>query len=230
MVVEPFINKGLDQTLNITIQFSFGLPFELRLWELNANDCDEAFSDIVPRQVLFHVFEKACGLAVIVDGSSERRPKSRKVSASINRVMNVIPLGGFSSAVQFSCGKLPVNVSCSFSQASVTPDGVHPSVVMLTIKTSGTLASLTGSQHLWAIPSTLAFAGLLLPFGKRRRLRNCLAMLGLIVMGIYGAGCGGGSSSSHNIATPGSFNITIAATSGGAPAGKSVPLSVTIVR
>ncbi len=143
--------------------------------------------------------------------------------------LNVIPLGGFSQAVQFSCGTLPANVSCIFSQANVTPDGVHPSIVMLTVKTSGLLASRIGNGSLWAFTSTITLAGVLLPFGRRRRYKTTLGVLGLFVLALYGVGCGTGSSS-QNVAAPGSFTINVAATSGGAPAGKAVQLAVTIIR
>jgi hypothetical protein len=88
--------------------------------------------------------------------------------------LSVFPLGGFAQAVQFTCWTVPANVTCSFSQAQVTPDGVYPSNVTLTVNTSGTLAPNTGRSNLWAVTSTFALAGILLPFGKRKRWRSPL--------------------------------------------------------
>jgi large repetitive protein len=147
--------------------------------------------------------------------------------------LSVFPLGGFSQAVQFSCGTLPAHVSCSFSQAQVTPDGVHPSNVTLTVNTNGTLANNTGMSSLWAVTSTFALAGILVPFGKRKRWKISLSALFLIVVGLCGAGCGSGSSSANGGpggAPVGNFSFTISASSTGVATAKTVTLSVNIVK
>ena len=143
---------------------------------------------------------------------------------------NLVPLGGFAQPVQLSCGNLPANVSCTFSKSSVTLDGVNPSTVTLTISTMGAVAKLDDSRSLWPLSSAVALAGLLLPFGLRKRLKLSRIALCMAVLALCGAGCGGGATYNSNVAAAGSFTVNVAATSGAAPAAKSVPLTVTIVR
>lgn len=145
--------------------------------------------------------------------------------------LSVFPLGGFSQAVQFSCGTLPAHVTCTFSPSKVTPDGVHPSNIALTVNTNSLQASHTGKSGLWAVTSTLAVAGVLLPFGSRRRWKSSLAVLCLIGMVLVGVGCGSGSGSSNpNTAAVGTYTVTVAATSGASASAKSVSLTVNIVK
>ena len=141
--------------------------------------------------------------------------------------ISVFPLGGFTQAVQLSCGTLPMNVSCNFSQASVAPDGIHPSNVTLTINTSRLLASQGKSGRVWAATSTLAFGMVLLPFVGGRRLRAGLGMLVLLVAALAGSGCGGGSNS--NNAAAGNYTITVTAASAGVPNAKTAQVTVNIV-
>jgi len=144
---------------------------------------------------------------------------------------NLTPLGGFAQPVQFSCGTLPAHVSCSFSKSTVTLDGTNPTVVTLTINTVGTVAKLNDSYGVWPASSALVLAGLLLPFGLRKRFKLSRAALCLCVLVLCGAGCGGGGTTyNSNVASAGSFTLNVTASSGAAPAAKAVPLAVTIVR
>ena len=145
--------------------------------------------------------------------------------------LNIIPLGGFSQPVQVSCGSVPANVSCSFNPASITPDGVHPATIMLAIKTGGAVASKLGESRLWAATSTFGLAGLLLPFGwrKRRRVQTTVAVLGLIFVGLCIGGCSGGGSSSGS-ATAGSYTVTVNATAGAGTPTKSASMTVNIIK
>ena len=145
--------------------------------------------------------------------------------------LNIIPLGGFSQPVQASCGSVPANVSCSFNPASVTPDGVHPATIMLAIKTGGAVASKLGESRLWAATSTFGLAGLLLPFGwrKRRRVQTTVAALGLIFVGLCVGGCGGSGSGSGS-ATAGSYTVTVSASAGAGTPTKSVSMTVNIIK
>jgi Pro-kumamolisin, activation domain/Bacterial Ig-like domain (group 3) len=145
--------------------------------------------------------------------------------------LNIIPLGGFSQPVQVSCGSVPANVSCSFSPASITPDGVHPATITLAIKTGGAVASKAGEGRLWAATSTFGLAGLLLPFGwrKRRRVQTTVAALGLIFVGLCVSGCSGGGSSSGSAAA-GSYTVTVNATAGAGAPTKTASMTVNIIK
>lgn len=152
--------------------------------------------------------------------------------------LSVFPLGGFAQAVQFSCGTLPEKVSCTFSQSTVTPDGVHPSNVTLTVNTNSLSASRTGNTTLWALTSTFALAGVLLPLGGRRRIKTLLVVIGLVALGLTGVGCGSSNSTSSgssnstnrkNGAPVGTYTITVTATSTGST-GKTVALTVNIIK
>jgi hypothetical protein len=145
--------------------------------------------------------------------------------------LNIIPLGGFSQPVQASCATLPTNVSCSFTPQTVTPDGVHPATITLAIKTSGAVASRLGDSRLWAATSTFGLAGILLPFGwrKRRRVQSTVAALGLIFVGLCIGGCSSGGASSGGAAV-GSFTVNITASAGAGTTGKSVAMVVNIIK
>lgn len=142
--------------------------------------------------------------------------------------LNLIPLGGFAQTVQFSCGTLPANVSCGFSPASVTPDGVNPSTTTLTVKTSGALLSRAGNSAIWSVSATALPGGmLLLPLGRRRRINGTLALLGLLILLLAGLGCGGGSTMQTST-TPQTFTLNV--TSSGSAGSKTVPLVVNITK
>ncbi len=141
--------------------------------------------------------------------------------------ISVFPLGGFAQPVQLSCGMLPANVSCNFSQASVTPDGVHPSNATLTINTNHLSASRNGNNRLLGVTSTLAFGFVLLPFVSRKRLKTSLGMLGLFLVVLVGVGCGGGSNS--NNAAAGTYTVTVTAATAGAVSSKTAQVTVNIV-
>ena len=48
-------------------------------------------------------------------------------------LLNLIPQGGFTNAVQLACSNLPAEVTCKFSKSTVTLDGVNPASVSLTL-------------------------------------------------------------------------------------------------
>lgn len=138
--------------------------------------------------------------------------------------LNVVPLGGFSQALQFSCAALPENVSCSFSPSTVTPDGVNPSTVALTVKSTAALVSQAGNGALWTLASTAALGGvLLLPFGKRRRIHVTLTAITLMLL-VTAIGCGGGSVTTGTTPTTFTMNVTSTSSAGS----KTVPVTVTV--
>ena len=145
--------------------------------------------------------------------------------------LNIIPLGGFSQAVQVSCGTLPANVSCTFSPTTATPDGTHPSAIVLTIKAGSAVAGNVEYNGSWAATSTIGLAGMLLPFGwrRRRRIKTMVVVLGLMFVGLYVGGCSSGGSSQSG-GGAGSFKINVAATTGAGATPKTASMTVNIIK
>jgi hypothetical protein len=63
-------------------------------------------------------------------------PASVKVDEgkSESVTVDLIPQGGFAAPVQLACSDLPADVTCNFSQSTVTLGGINPVTVSLTIK------------------------------------------------------------------------------------------------
>jgi subtilase family serine protease len=141
--------------------------------------------------------------------------------------VNLIPLGGFNQAVQLACANLPAGLGCSFSKSSVTLDGVNPTAVALTITSSNLAASVTRTNRWGGVVATVALAGLLLPFGMRRRLKSVFTVLCLLGVVLYGVGCGSNSNNVKTVAY--TINVTATVGTGNGAAVKSAPLTVTVV-
>jgi len=106
-------------------------------------------------------------------------------------LMNLIPIGGFAQVVNIACTNLPSTISCKFTPATMTLDGTNPGTATLVIDTKGFNSSELKNTGLWAIPSGMALAGLLiLPLGRRRKLQGMFAALALMVVAVGGIGCG----------------------------------------
>jgi hypothetical protein len=159
-----------------------------------------------------------------------------KSGSSGTTVITVTPTGGFTGTVNFSCGTLPTDVTCSFSPASVTvaSGGTAPTTT-LTVGTSGTAsASLRGGSAGTFLPEVFV-AMILLPLGFTRRILRVrksggpwlmglllVATASLAAAGIIGlAGCGGSGSKG----TPaGNYSVPVEVTSGGT----TIPLNLSI--
>ncbi len=68
---EAFVDEGLDGAGDIGVELALGLAFELGLGELDADDGDEAFADVVTAEIFFDVFEEAELLSSPVDGAGK---------------------------------------------------------------------------------------------------------------------------------------------------------------
>jgi len=124
-----------------------------------------------------------------------------KQGASGSVTFTATPQNGFNQAVSFQCDNatLPKGVTCSFSPASVTPNGTAAVTSTLTVQTTGaTVISLDrrtthGSGWLrgGAVLALLLFG---IPGARRRSWPGVL--MTLIVLSIGGGiiGCGGGGS------------------------------------
>lgn len=145
---------------------------------------------------------------------------------SASTTINLMPLGGFAQLVSLSCGNLPANTTCTFASPTVTLDGIHPGTAPLRINTAGAVAHSITKDKPWAIPSSIALAGLLLlPFTRRRRWKNLLASLVLLACIGSVVGCSG--SSHQGQVAVGTYSIQVTATSAGA-APKTVTLIINV--
>lgn len=147
--------------------------------------------------------------------------------------LSVTPINGFNATVTFTCSGLPAEASCSFSPASVTPNGTAAATTTLTITTTGPSAQVR--HHFVALSgwtgSTLAAGLLLVPLlYKKRRLGWMLVLLGTVTMlGLSSCGGSGNSSSGSNSGTPaGSSAVTIMAVSGTGSSALSQSTTVTL--
>ena len=83
---ELFVDQRLDDAGDVGVQLALGLALELRLRQLDADDRDEAFANVVSGEVFLHVFEEAELLAGVVDGAGERGLESGQVRAAVDGV------------------------------------------------------------------------------------------------------------------------------------------------
>lgn len=146
--------------------------------------------------------------------------------------LTITPTGGFNHAVSFSCAGLPAHSSCSFSPATVTPNGAPVSTTM-TISTFGLgVAQLTRparphqdwERRILAGLSTggfLGIAGVFLIMPRRRsrkaRVLIMLVFIAIAVLMIVGCGSSGNGTSTSSQGTPtGTSMVTVTASSAGA--------------
>ncbi len=160
-------------------------------------------------------------------------------------VITFTPTGGFTGAVNFSCGTLPSMATCNFSPTSLTATSSSTMLTTtLTIGTTGTAAASLGNRQEGTVLPALLAALILLPLGFARRIlrtRNsgspwlgCLMLIAAICIAGAGllatAGCGAGSNSaiqSSGKSTPaGSYTVPISVTGNGTAT--ALNLSITI--
>ena len=162
-------------------------------------------------------------------------PNSAIIKAGQSATFNIsiVPMNGVVSTVTFACTGLPAASSCTFSPASVTPNG-SAATTTLTISTTAAgsasvpLAGLPPWTFIsWSLATVLGFfmvrTGV---FGKNARrysvVFSCIALLLCLVS------CGGGNGPQHGPSTgtpPGFSHITVTATSGSS---HSAALDVTV--
>lgn len=144
-------------------------------------------------------------------------------------VIVLTPLNYYQGLVKLSCGNLPANVSCTFSPATLAPDGTgNPVQTALTVNTSSSTPVVGALRPATLAPVSLAavfclpgmMTGLLLTI-NRRRFTNNVRILQLLVVLLCLAGaigltaCGSGNtakSSSNGDAAPGSSTIAVTVT------------------
>jgi sugar lactone lactonase YvrE len=154
----------------------------------------------------------------------------------------VTPQNGFNEQVSFACdaSALPMGVTCSFSPASVTPDGIDAATTTLTVQTTG--ASIAAIDRSKAKPpgwlprggAMLALVVLLVPPMRRKAWLTGLTVL-LFAVCLGGvSGCGGGGSNSSGSsqnpnATPlGSYVIHVNSSAGSPQGAAPITVSLTV--
>jgi hypothetical protein len=154
----------------------------------------------------------------------------------------VTPQNGFNEQVSFACDSstLPKGVTCSFSPASVTPDGIHAATTTLTVQTTGaSIAAIDRSKAKrsgW-LPrggAMLALVVLLVPPMRRKAWLTGLTVL-LFAVCLGGvSGCGGaganssGSSQNPNATPPGSYVIHVNSSAGSPQGAAPITVSLTV--
>jgi hypothetical protein len=139
----------------------------------------------------------------------------------------------FGQSVALSCGGLPSKAVCHFSNASVTPTGTAATST-LTISTNGSSSASIVTQHRGI------FAAMLLPMlgmiwlniyrpTRRKNMLGTLA-IGLVLMALLalpacGGSSGGGGGGGGNT-PPGTYNLTVSGSGGGATHGIGLTLTV----
>ena len=157
--------------------------------------------------------------------------------------ITLIPFNYYQGLVAFTCGNLPANVTCTFSPATLAPDGSNnPITTTLTINTNsaapvvGQLFLSNGNTLLSAACFYLpGLAGLFVAFNRRRRTGGTGTYRLLVLMVLFAAAmglvaCGGSSASSKSsLAQPSSSTITVtAAPSGSGGAAQSINIAVAV--
>jgi hypothetical protein len=166
---------------------------------------------------------------MVADYTMQSQPTSLTLTAGQAgaATISVIPLGGSTQTIAFTCGSLPAKLSCAFAPATVTLDGVTIASVKVTVTAAAATARNVVQPNLWGVVSTVAFAGLLLPFGRRKRLKRAFGLVAVLAFAFGVVGCGGGSSTPPTPATA-TYVVNVTASGGAGSAAKTVPLVVTV--
>jgi hypothetical protein len=130
--------------------------------------------------------------------------------------------GAFPSDVGFSCSKLPALTTCRFSPTQVA-SGNGDSLVTLTISTTAPIPRAASVKVAFAI---FPFAGLVLLWMKRRHRLALTLMLAALFTSCGGGLQGGGGGTGSPGTPPGTYAITVTATSGIVT--HAAPLSLTV--
>lgn len=154
----------------------------------------------------------------------------------------VTPINGFNQQVNLGCSNLPAGTSCSFSSASVTPNGTSPASATVTISTTQSASAWRWTRR---IPPRL-----LLPLGalwlalisvlciRRKQLRGMdptwprlwggsrLLVLGVLLVSALLLGACRGINSATSPTPTGNYIITITGTLNSNPAGVQVTTTV----
>ena len=177
------------------------------------------------------------------DFSISLSPATASVSpgSTATSTISVTPSGGFNSQVSFACSGLPLYSTCSFSPATVTPNGSAAASTTLTLNTNVATASIrepdepNGGRPVGGETSlALILLGLTGLASQRRkwsafRWRTLHSVLFVAVVAAALVACGGGGSSSAGSTTTtpaGTSTVTVTATAASLSKTASLTFSV----
>lgn len=154
----------------------------------------------------------------------------------------VTPENGFNSPVNFACSGLPAGAACSFSPASVTPNGAAVTSTLTVTTTAAGAATHATKAFSHRLSYAFLFPFLPMIFGlttRRKRTLRASRWLGLLLVLFVVSGltsCGGGYTSSGgstgNSGTPvGTSTVSVSAAAGGSGgANHAAMLTITITQ
>jgi sugar lactone lactonase YvrE len=171
-----------------------------------------------------------------------------KVGQSGSTTLQITSLSGFNAqtGIVLSCAGLPAYTTCAFDPNGfqllgnnvLYPSGNGPINIMLTVFTGTTptvpqppvgalhpVAPLGGWRLGVPVLALLPFALMLRP-RRSRKVRSALTLLSLLLFMVTGAMLGGCGSSLVGPTPPGTYNVTITATGGGATQTSALTLVV----
>jgi hypothetical protein len=143
--------------------------------------------------------------SLTVTGQSSPAFLNIPAGGTATAMITLTPINFYSGTVTFSCGGLPLDVTCAFAPATLTPVGNAPLSTTLTITTAASHGALRmpadanphqGRTSLLACLTGMGLFGLLLSGDwKNKRNRRVGILLGLLVLGMMFSLVGCSSSS-----------------------------------
>jgi hypothetical protein len=145
--------------------------------------------------------------------------------------ISITPQGGFNGTINFACSGLPAFTTCTFNPATLTPSGSAASTTLSIATTARTTASaqLVSGTTLAAITG-FGFLGIVF-LGAPSRRRRSLRWAGMLLLGLtlaFAVSCGGSPKPPPTVTgtPPGSFSVTVTATSGATTHSSVITLNV----
>jgi len=156
-----------------------------------------------------------------------------KAGQTATFTITISPVNGMNSPVTFACSGLPAASSCTFSPASVTPNGGPVSTTLTLSTTAATSAAVPfAGLHRWGLTSWslgIVFGFFVVGMNTSgKNARRYSAIFGVIALVLLVVSCGGGNGTQtkQTVGTPpGASNITVTATSG---TSHSAALNITV--
>jgi hypothetical protein len=178
--------------------------------------------------------EQSSGVALSIQPSNATIVSGQSATFSVS----IAPSGGFTGSVALSCSNLPAAATCQFSPASLATNG-SPVTSTLTLRTSttagsvGRLAPPNPSPPIFLF--VVIFFALWLSLGLMPRPlpRSCAAAYAMLLsLTLLAIGCASGNGSRSGLGQttpPGSYSVTVSAsTSGPGAPSQSAVLSITV--